>query len=359
MERAVEKLMTDVRGERVGIERWDRIKPWSVARARLAGGGGGTVIVKWLRSGVGESRTERWRLSSELAALRFLSEDLGLALAPRVLAADLEAGLLVLEDLAPRVALDHLIRRDGGAAHRERLAAFARALGELGAATAGSANPAPDNRRRFGELWHWAHEVAAFLELPLAGDVAADLADALDELNSPGPFLALSNGDAEANNVLVHEAGPVDARLIDFEAAAYGHALLDVVCLFVPGPQWLCVGGLSSLDEEYRDALARGVPEARDDRLYGFGLAAACASWALLRAQRLAAVDGRPVGDDGRLQLVETLEAAARVADAHRVLPHLAGWFWSAAGVLRRRWPDADVDLTDAARFPPYSLRRR
>jgi aminoglycoside/choline kinase family phosphotransferase len=45
-----------------------------------------------------------------LAALRFLSDDLGLALAPRVIAADVPAGLLVLEDLAPRVALDHLIR---------------------------------------------------------------------------------------------------------------------------------------------------------------------------------------------------------------------------------------------------------
>jgi hypothetical protein len=26
--------------------------------------------------------------------------------------------------------------------------------------------------------------------------------------------------------------------------------------------------------------------------------------------------------------------------------------------VLRRRWPDADLDLTDWARFPPYSPRR-
>ena len=39
-------------------------------------------------------------------------------------------------------------------------------------------------------------------------------------------------------------------------------------------------------------------------------------------------------------------------------LPHLAGWARRTADVLRRRWPDADLDFTDWARFPPYSPRR-
>lgn len=354
--------MTEVHGQPVTVEQWDRLEPWAVARTRLSGGRDGTAIVKWVRSGEGERRTERWRLGAELAALRFLADDLGLAIAPRVLAADLGAGLLVLEDLAPRVALDQLIRRDGAAAHLARLEAFARILGELGAATAGRANPAADSRRGLGALWERTHEVAALVEVPIAGRVVGDLAAALDELNSPGPFLALSNGDAEANNVLVHESGPADARLIDFEAAGYGHALRDAVCLFVPGPQWLTVGGTSDpiirdLREQYRQALSRGIPEAQDDRLYGFGLAAACASWALLRARRIAVLDGRPEGDGSRLQLVETLESAARIADDGRVLPNLAAWLWRTAEALRLRWPDADVDLADTARFPPYSPR--
>lgn len=141
-----------------------------------------------------------------MAALQFLSDDLGLALAPRVVAADVSAGFLVLEDLAPRVALDHLIRRDGAAAHLELLAAFARARGELSAATAGRAG-----------TYH-ARRVA---------------------LGSPAP-----------------------------------------------------------------------VSEA----------------------------EGRLAG--------------------HRALHHLAGWAMRTAGVLRRRWPDADLDLTGWARFPPYSARR-
>ncbi len=182
----------------------------------------------------------------------------------------------------------------------------------------------------------------------------------LEELNAPGPFLVLSHGDAESNNILVRESGPADARLIDFEAAGYAHALTDAVCLHVPGPGWISVGdpGAAGLADQYRRALARGVPEAQDDRRYGFALAAACMSWALLRLHRFAVLDTRAPGDHSRLQLVETLESAARAAEAHRALPHLTGWVGRTADVLRRRWPDADLDRTDWARFPPYSPRR-
>ncbi|NUP51143.1 MAG: hypothetical protein HOW97_28105 [Catenulispora sp.] len=372
---AVQALLYDLCDGPVAIERWDRLEPWAVARLSLSGGGGDSdrvgksVIVKWVRED-GDSRTERWRLSVELAALRFLADDLEFAITPRVIGADLAAGFLVLEDLAPRVALDQLICRDGVAAHRERLAVFARALGELGAATWGraeayrarclaisSVNPTVDGR--FTSLWDQAHDTAALLGTPVTGRVASELTAALDELSAPGPFLALSNGDAEANNILVHESGPADARLIDFEAAHYGHALLDGVCLHVPGPRWLSVGdpAANGLADRYRQALSRGIPEAQEDRLYGFALGAACTSWALLRLQRLPVLDARAPGDHSRLQLIETLEATARTAEAHHTLPHLSGWLRSTATALRRRWPDADVDLTDAARFPPYSPR--
>lgn len=351
----------------VTVDSWDVIEPWSVARARVSGlDGDRTVVVKWLRDGAADTRTERWRLGTEAAALRFLAEGLGLALSPRLIAADLDAGFLVLEDLAPRVALDQLISRDGVAAHHERLAAFARVLGELGSATVGHAEkfralvPARSAADRFAALWTRGHEDAAAIGVPIAGRAESELSAAFDELNVPGPFLALSNGDAEVNNCLVREAGPVDARLIDFETAGYGHALLDAVCLYVPGPRWLCVGDpvAGGLAEHYRRALAHGVPEAQDDRRYGFALAAACTSWALLRLQRFAVLDARSAGDHSRLQLVETLESTARTATAHGAVPALAGWLRRAAETLRRRWPDTDVDLADPVAFPPYSPRR-
>lgn len=370
---AVQALLTDLYGAPVAAERWERLDPWAVARVLLGGTGADrTVIVKWVRAGPGQARSEPWRLRAELAALQFLSDDLGLALAPRVIAADVPAGLLVLEDLAPRVALDRLIRRDGAAAHPGLLAVFARARGELSAATAGHAGtyrarcaaagftaPAGGARGRFAGLWDQGRQGAAALGAPIAGPAASELTAVLDELNAPGPFLALSHGDAEANNIMVHEHGRADARLIDFEAAGYAHALFDAVCLHVPGPGWICVGDPGAgLADQYRRALARGVPEAQDDRCYGFALASACLHWALSRLQRFAVLDNRAPGDHSRLQLVETLESAARTAQAHRALPHLAGWARRAADALRRRWPDADLDLTDRAKFPPYSPRR-
>jgi aminoglycoside/choline kinase family phosphotransferase len=370
---AVQALLTDLRLAPVVIERWERLEPWAVARVLLGGAGAArTAIVKWVRAGPSQARTEPWRLRTELAALQFLSDDLGLALAPRVIAADVSAGFLVLEDLAPRVALDQLIRRDGAAAHLELLAVFARAHGELNAATAGQAgtyhsrrvalgSPAPvgDAEGRFARLWDQGHKDAAALGVPITGSAASELNAVLEELNAPGPFLALSHGDAESNNILVHESGPADARLIDFEAAGYAHALIDAVCLHVPGPGWISVGdpGTTGLADHYRRALARGVPQAQDDRRYGFAVAAACVCWALIRLHRFAVLDTRAPGDHSRLQLVETLESAARAAEAHRALPHLTGWVRRTADVLRRRWPDADLDLTDWARFPPYSPR--
>jgi len=371
----VQALLADLYGVPVAVEGWERLEPWAVARVLLGGAGAArTVIVKWVRDGPADVRAEPWRLRAELAALQFLSQDLGLALAPRVVAADVRAGLFVMEDLAPRVALDRLIRRDGAAAHLGLLATFARARGQLSAATAGQAGtyrvrcaavgyvPPADGaaETRLAGLRDRGHRDATALGTPLAGPAASELTAALEELNAPGPFLALSHGDAEANNLMVREHGPADARLIDFEAAGYAHALLDAVCLHVPGPGWICVGdpGAAGLADQYRRALARGVPEAQDDRRYGFALASACMHWAILRLHRFAVLDARAPGDHSRLQLVETLESAARTAQAHRALPHLAGWLRRTADALRRRWPDADLDLTDPTRFPPYTPRQ-
>jgi len=332
-----------------------------------------TAIVKWVRCHSAAGRTEPWRLRLECAALRYLSDDLRFAFTPRVLAMHPSAAFAVLEDLAPRVALDRLIGRDGADAHVERLRAFARALGELGAATSRRATAnrpwptqltrlaaAADPLARLSLELDEAAEYATDLGVRVSAGVESELAAIADELRAPGPFFALSSGDAATNNVLVHESGPAGPRLIDFEASAFTHALLDAVCLHVPGPGWLTVGDPVALGvaDSYRRALALGVPQAEDDRLYGFGLTAACAWWALQRLRRYPKVDMRPPGDQSRPQLVETLEAAARVACSYRVLPHTAGWIRGIAERLRRRWPDADLVFTGPAGVAPYSPRR-
>ncbi|MFF8717643.1 hypothetical protein ACF07T_40615 [Streptomyces sp. NPDC015184] len=371
---AVQKVLTEHYSAPVAVGDWQQLEPWAVARFRMEGAGvARTAIAKWVRPAAGRTaRSDPWRLPSECAALRFLGEDLGTHLAPRVIACDLAAGLLVLEDLAPRVALDGLLGRDGAAAHAKRLTAFARALGQLGAATAGRADAYYVRRAALGPVNREAEAAgrlapcreegvrqAAALGVPPGGRVLAELAETVTELSEPGPFMGLSNGDAEANNLLVHADGPADARLIDFEAAGFTHALADAVCLYVPGPGWLSVGDpmASGLADQHRHALARGIPQAEDDRLFGRGLSAACLSWAVIRLQRFPALDARVRGDNSRLQLVATLEAAARTALGCGSLPHLAGWVRRIAAMLRSRWPDADQDFTDQTRFPPYRPR--
>lgn len=372
---ALQNLLTDFYASPVTVDHWKQIEPWAVARVWLRRDTVAlprSVVVKWIPDGQREALTASWRLRTELAALQFLEDDLGIGLAPRVIAADTALRFLVLEDLAPRVPLDQLLRRDGAAAHSDRLAAFARARGALSAATAGRAetyyarravmgpvDTAADRTGRLAQLWEGAIEQASVLGVPLGSRAAHELTAVMGELASPGPFLALSNGDAEANNLLLHATGPADARLIDFEFAGYAHALTDAVCLYVPGPAWLTVGDptTTGLADEYRRTLARGIPEAQDDRRYGYGLAAACVSWTLVRLHRFALLDTRAPGDHSRLQLIATLESTARTAENYRNLPRLTTWIRRLALVLRRRWPDVDQDLADSARFPPYKAR--
>jgi hypothetical protein len=146
-------------------------------------------------------------------------------------------------------------------------------------------------------------------------------------------------------------------RIIDFEFAGYRHALTDLVCLYVPGPMWLTVSDpiTTGLEAEYRAAVCRTLPQAADDRRFGFGLAAACMAFAIERLNRFPVIDGRPAGDQGRLHRIATLESAAMVAESHGALRHLTSWARRLGEVLRSRWPDADVDL---AAYDSYTPRR-
>lgn len=72
------------------------------------------------------------------------------------------------------------------------------------------------------------------------------------------------------------------------------------------------------------------------------------------RLNRALIFDKRPVGDTSRVQMVAPLEAAAATAQRYGMFPRLAGWITQATEGLRKRWPDADVDLT---RYSPYTPR--
>lgn len=341
--------------------------PW-VLRAHLADGR--TRIVKRLRPGGGYGlRSAVELMRCERAALEMLDQDLGLADAgPRLLAAAPGTRMLVLDDLAPRVELAALLRRHGRTPELDdRLTDFATLTGTVAAASAGRAaafaarrtalgtppGRLDDREHAFTGGWRATAERAAAFGIPLTNAAERDLNRAAAELADPGPFLTLTNGDPEAHNHLTAPDG--DGRLIDFEGAAFRHALTAAAVFCVPGPLWMAVSGPRQLTA-FRTALATAVPAAQDDRRFGHGLASAAMIWVALRVAEIHKRDARRPGDDSRAQLVLLLDAGARTAEAHATLPDLAGWCRDTAASLRRRWPDTDLDPTT---IPPYTWRER
>jgi hypothetical protein len=86
-------------------------------------------------------------------------------------------------------------------------------------------------------------------------------------LHSPGPWQALVHGDPCPDNVLLAADGT--AKLIDFEFARPGHALLDAAYWRMGFPTCWCAGRVPDalsrqLDDAYRIALAEAVPAAAD-----------------------------------------------------------------------------------------------
>jgi hypothetical protein len=361
--RSANRLVAEAFGARAAVADCKIIEPWAVARLQLVDGSAPTAILKWVRKHPEGFRTAPSQLLTEVAALDFVAA-VGPGLAPRLLAADIGAGLLLMEDVSPRRPLLDLIVE--GRAARSDIARFAADLARLHAISFGRAeeyygarrrlgpvDPETERRRFFlGGAWS-ASEIGQLLDAPMSSAARADLGRALAELAEAGPFLAFSNGDCGVNNYLV---GPDDARFIDFEFAGFRHCLSDLASLYVPGPQWMALGdpGNDGSEAEYRSRLASAIPEVEDDALYGMGLSAAGLLYALMRLGRLALLDTRPSGDASRLQMVSTLGAASRTAERFKSLPELRGWIDRLADALRRRWPETDVDL---ASLEPYSPR--
>lgn len=355
----------------VRVSRIERIEPWSVVRCFLEADTAevpGTVVVKWLRDTPGDVRTRPEQLATERSALEFVA-GLDPALAPRLLAADTapadpSSGFLVLEDLTPREPLRAFLLRHGVEPAAERLRDFGRALARLHAASVGraaeyyAARPGVDPRAGIQSslgLWQDGVRLLEDAGAPMPTAAAAELADVVRELSDPGPFFAFSSGDPGVNNYLVD--GVRDGRIIDFESAGFRHALSDLVNdLYLPGSMWITVADPieTGVEAAYRETLAEVVPEVTDDRTYGRVVSGAAVIFACERLAALPRLDARAPGDPSRLQRVLTLDAAAHTAERHDALPHARGWARSTAEVLRRRWPDADVDPAGIA---PYTTR--
>lgn len=248
-----------------------------------------TVIVKHLPHRPGQSRLG---LMNEWAALRFLSQ-LGLEppVSPAFYGGDLDAGVLVLEDLGEGDSLADALLGSDTASAEAALVSLARTLGRMHAA---SIERAADYRRTRSALGAPGGEAvieARALATRFAGALrsaglslqgaAEDVEAVVDRVARPGPFLAFVHGDAcPSNERLV--AGQI--VLLDFATAGLRHALLDGVCGRVPFPSCWCARRLPRhvpplMEEGYRSELVLGCPAAEDDGRFAGEVVAATAYW--------------------------------------------------------------------------------
>jgi hypothetical protein len=326
------------------------IEPWAVVRCRLADST--TVIVKWQRSDPNDWRTGPERLHTECAALQFLAT-VDETLAPRLITAEFEPypAVVVLEDLAPREPLREIVVREG--VQPDLLRSYVRTLARMHAATANRVADWPlDPAIATGlalNLWQDGARAIAEWGIALPPRAEREIFGIVADLSSK--FGAFTNGDAQLNNYMVDRAG--DGRLIDFEVGGFQSVFFDLANLYVPGPMWMTVNIPEEyrLEELYRAESAVAIPEIADDEIFDNGVAGAGFVWALRRLAGLDRFDARAPGDSSRPHRVATLEAAADVAERKRCLPYLADWARMAAAELRRRWPDADIDLVGMADY--------
>jgi hypothetical protein len=320
-----------------------------------------SVVVKVRRP------AEHWRGDTqqfhiERAALQFLT-DLGVPVAARLLAADDEGGMLIMEDLGTGVALEDLLVGHDAVTAEHGLMLFARSLARMHAATIGHADTYDNLRSRWETAdrtsyrvqilddnieWSWntLREITAERpHLPPTHAADADVAELLHVLAEPGSFLVFTNGDMCPQNCrMVGDS----FRFLDFENAAFRHALLDVTSLRFPFPACPCWSRLPTnvsqrAEAAYREAFAPTCPDVLDDAIYARGLAAACAAWTLLRMTRLPKLERsdepHPMGFSKRGQLLDMIDTTVKASQQSGSFPALTAWLADMREALRARWP--------------------
>ena len=199
--------------------------------------------------------------------------------APRVLAADDDAGLFAMEYLAYPVWKELLRNGHADAAFAAKVG---RALAAIHSATAGK----PDVARRFATDAIF-HAIRLEPYLVATGKAHADLQPKLQALveRTAQTRVCLVHGDVSPKNILVSPNGPV---FLDAECAWYGDPAFDLAfclnhlllkCLWVPDAKAAFLGCFDALSRAYLECVSFPGVEQR--------------TASLLPALLLARVDGK------------------------------------------------------------------
>lgn len=300
---------------------------------------GETIIVKSTRKG----------------ALARAMADSGVA--PRVLAADDAAGFCIIEDLGATTLLDVLAASDAAAASRGLLG-LARAAGALHGWSL-TAEP-PLQPPPVPEL-----PLAAFVNIcgalgVDAGRVRGEVMEAERCVCSEYPQVVV-HGDSCPDNYVPGAFTEDMGKLVDFDVAQRGNAILEAACWHMPFPTGWRVARvppelLPQMDAGYRAELSVGLPQPLDTATFHKLLAAGCVYWLVscltgkrfveAEDERLAGPAFASVRERGLLWLDN---AAATIAETG----HFEGTGDVArelAARLRQRWEP----VNDAPLYPAF-----
>ncbi len=186
---------------------------------------------------------------------------------PKILAADVEAGLLLLEDLGDMTFTRVLAAPDAASWSEESLYALAvDLLADLHerAPEIGFSAPAYDAGRLVEEadrMLRWYAPLVLGDPLPEPASLAYEAAwrNALPVLEAANPTLVLRDFHVDNLTVLEARTGLARCGLLDFQDALSGHPAYDLVSLLQDSRRDLLPGLESAMLERYRDR--RGIAD--------------------------------------------------------------------------------------------------
>jgi len=283
-----------------------------------------------------------------------------------ILASDVSQGVLVFQDFGEELLSMVQPLLYGSASEAEQaLTTYAIALAGLHAETIGChAEHAAIVRSAFpkanipppGHGWiDYTRAVPILLGANLPDSEVALIAE---HLQRPGGWLVLAHRDPCPDNVLMTTTGT--AKLIDFEFAAPGHALLDAAYWKMGFPTCWCAGHVPKaigerIDRAYRSVLAEAIPLAADDDAFRQESALISVAWlfgslasmldASLREDTSWGISTR------RSRILYYLQTAIEIITEADVLPGIrkvaAAWLDD----LRGRWPS----ISPLASYPAFT----
>ncbi len=272
------------------------------------------------------------------------------------------SGVIVLEDLGDTSSLRDVMAGADSQCAEESLVSYLVSLGKLHACThghcaqfqeirasLGSYDPERDwYPRRYAQLSQHFYDMVHHAQITAAPGVEGDLTTVVETLRAPGPFFTYIHGDPTPSNCLLVKAGP---RLIDFEYAAYGHALLDGVQARMCFPSGPFVNRIPEriaqrAEAAYRAELARCCAAAADDMLFARAVAVACAYWAIgflswLPFAEVLVADRQWGSATVRQRCILFAELFAQAAAEAGYLEALGATFQALAIRMRKLWPAA------------------